>query len=238
MLNNDQQNSIILLIAAIVLLLTTVILLSSCTTDGVASLPIWTTVPQERTTRASLPVESGGEKFIGAGVFPRKSSQDIIFSLPKETIKFMVTTCNREEFVAFPKGSTYTWRFIPLMWLENQDSCFATATAITKQGDMFKAIVDFRTGEDMPSTLYCNGQYIKATGAGVCQARAGLLQAITFESPVEYVHQEGCAEPTPFSNGLQFVMTKGFCSYMFINKTKQIMRLLTYGYTEIPLETP
>jgi hypothetical protein len=232
--NRFDYNHLILLISALILLIVS-ILLSGCTTteDG---LPIFSTVPLESTNRASMPFTVDGTQYIGAASLQRKSSQTILFTLPKETAKLMITTCNREEFVAYPPSDKpFSFYYLPVMYIENLDSCLLIATAITKKGESFKAILDFSAGETLPATLKCNGKVSKILGSGICQSRAGLIQALDFESEVIFVAQEDCPEPERYFgvNGWQFRAGKGFCAYLFEDKQGRQLRFTTYGYTQI-----
>lgn len=208
--------------------------LSGCATTGLQTLP--NSVPYEATTRASMGFEANGQAFVGVGVLPRLSRQTIKFRLPRDTIKLMISSCNREEFTGYPNSDkSFEWIYIPVMYVENVDTCLVSAVAITKQGEMQKAIIDFRTGESLTALLKCNGTSIQQTGAGICQAREGLIQAIDFSEEVVWVGDSSCNE---MSEGIgvdsfTFSMTTGFCIYSFANKKGEIFRLTTYGYKSI-----
>jgi hypothetical protein len=184
---------------------------------------------------AAMPFEIGGQKYKGTAVIDRKSSQDILFFLPKDTIKLMVTTCNREKFFAYPDfNKTFKYTYIPIMFLENTDSCFMTVTAITKYGETFKSIIDFRAGETLVGHLACNGEETKEVGTGFCQSRDGLVQRIEFSFPVVGVSQDGCPALNEVSNNsFEFKMAPGFCTYKFADQKKEKFRLTTFGYTRI-----
>lgn len=186
---------------------------------------------------AAMPFEVGGQKFRGTAVIDRQSSQDFLFYLPKDTTKLMVTTCNREKFFAYPDfNKVFKYTYIPIMFLENRDSCFMTVTAITKYGETFKSIIDFRAGETLAGYLACNGEESKVIGVGFCQSRDGLVQRITFNSPVVFVAQDGCPELKAVDgsdNTFEFKTAKGYCAYKFADKNKNKFRLTTFGYTQI-----
>lgn len=184
---------------------------------------------------AAMPFEVGGVKYKGTAVIDRQASQDILFYLPKDTIKLMITTCNREKFFAYPDFSkTFKYTYIPIMFLENRDSCFMTATAITKLGESYRSMIDFRSGETLEGELACNGEENDVTGVGFCQSRAGLTQRISFPVDVVTVAQDECAELNEVEpKNYEFKVSPGFCAYRFMDKNKNKFRLTTFGYTQI-----
>lgn len=210
------------------------LILTGCSTTTPLPTPNW--VPWELTNRASLPFQCEGKRFNGSGVLARKSPQTITFTLPKDTAKFMINSCNREEFFGYPDSSKpFNWIYVPIPFIESTDSCLVIATAITKQGEMYKAVIDFVSEESIPATLRCNGVSEPVSGVALCQSRAGLLQAIEFKEEVVGVSQEGCPELEPyfFEFGFRFKTLPGFCAYRFLNQRKEVFRLTTYGYQSI-----
>lgn len=216
-----------------ILYLVSSLFLLGCASTATLPTPNW--VPWEMTTRASLPFESNGQKYNGAGVLQRSPSIKITFTLPKDTAKLMINSCNREEFFGYPENKPFNWIYIPLPYLESDDSCLVMATAITKQGELYRSIIDFVSVEAIPATLRCNGQSTQAIGVGLCQTRAGLIQAIEFKEEVVGVEQDGCPklEPYPTIFGFQFKTLPGFCAYRFMNQRREVFRLTTYGYESI-----
>lgn len=204
------------------------------TGGGTFGSPMWPTAGMEYDL-ASMPFEVNGKRFEGTGVIDRQASQTISFFLPKNTIKFMITTCNREKFTAYPDSNKpFKFNYIPIMFLENRDSCFMTATAITNKGETFKSLIDFRAGEDLTGSLACNGEEAEVVGAGFCQSRDGLIQRIDFDCPVAAVSQEGCPALNEVEeSSFEFKIVPGFCTYKFADKDKKKFRLTTFGYTRI-----
>jgi hypothetical protein len=184
--------------------------------------------------RASMIFTVNNVAYEGYGVIPRQTSQTITFVLPKDPLKLMITTCNREEFFPAPQ-SPFKYNFVPLMYVENLDSCLLTATVITAKGETYRSIIDFVSGETLTATSKCNGKALKRTGVELCQSRAGLIQVLQFDNDVVAVAQDGCAplKPAfgPFS--YQYSMSQGFCAYRFMDKDKKVFRLTTFGYTTI-----
>lgn len=191
---------------------------------------------QESTNRANMSFSIDTTTFEGTAVILRKTSQIISFNIPTDTIRLMITTCNREEFFLNPKtDKPFAYNFIPVMYVENLDSCLLTATAITKNGETRKAIIDFLTGEQLTGISKCNGKTKTTKGVDFCQSRAGLIQVIEFNEQVVNVAQDGCPPLTTAfgAYAYQYKIGSGFCSYRFMNKNKDVFRLTTYGYTSI-----
>ena len=193
-------------------------------------------IPFEATNRASMAFLVDNKPYQGAAVLQRKSSQDITFILPRNTIKFMITTCSREEFYPYPDWSKpFKYTYIPVMYVENLGSCLMRTTAITDKGETVNALIDFTAGEELEAELSCNGKTEKTVGAGICQSRKELLQNIEFNQETVAVSAEGCPEPTQgfISKSYDIKLKNGFCEYQFMNKDKKIYRLTTYGYETI-----
>ena len=193
-------------------------------------------VPLDLTNRASMPFVSEGKTYNGTGVLQRKSSQDIFFVLPKNTLKVMLTTCSREDFFPYPDTTKpLKYNYIPVMYLENWDSCILRATAITDKGEIFNSLIDFTAGEELEAEVACNGKVEKLKGVSLCQTRKALIQNIEFKEETVFVSGEGCPEPTKgyISTSYDLKVKEGFCAYQFIDREKKVFRLTTYGYETI-----
>lgn len=193
-------------------------------------------VPYELTNRASLPFVVDNVPYQGTAVLPRKSSQTIAFVLPRKTLKFMITTCSREEFFPYPDSSgVFKFTYVPVMYIENMESCMMRATAITDKGETATGLIDFTAGEELEASLSCNGKVFNSKGVGLCQSRKDLIQNIEFKEETVYAAGEGCPEPTEgyISTSYNIALKNGFCTYQFMNKDKKVYRLTTYGYETI-----
>lgn len=193
-------------------------------------------IPYDLTNRASLPFIVDDVTYQGTAVLQRKSSQTINFVIPKDTIKFMITTCSREEFFAYPDSNRlFKYTYIPVMYLENLESCLMKVTAITNRGETVTGLIDFTAGEELEGEISCNGKVQKTKGAGLCQSRKGLIQNIEFNEETVFAAGDDCPEPKQgyISTSYNIPLKGGFCTYQFMNKDKKIYRLTTYGYETI-----
>jgi hypothetical protein len=206
--------------------------LCGCTTNSL--FPGY--IPFDLTNRASLPFSVENTSYQGTAVLQRKSSQTINFTIPKGTVKFMITTCSREEFFAYPDSSKpFKYIYVPVMYLENLESCLMKVTAITDKGETVTGLIDFTAGEELEGELSCNGKVIKSDGVGLCQSRKELIQNIQFKEETVFAAGKGCPDPVPgyISTSYNITLKAGFCTYQFMNKDKKIYRLTTYGYETI-----
>lgn len=206
-------------------------------TYGCTSNPIFPGyVPYDLTNRASLPFSVDNTSYQGTAVLQRKSSQTINFVIPKGTLKFMITTCSREEFFPYPDSTkAFKYTYVPVMYLENLESCLMKVTAITDKGETVTGLIDFTAGEELEAELSCNGRVEKSKGAGLCQSRKELIQNVEFKEETVFAMGEGCPEPKQgyISTSYNIPLKSGFCTYQFMSKSKQIYRLTTYGYETI-----
>jgi hypothetical protein len=214
------------------------ILLSGCTSGSISPVNVNNKAAlDDKTARASMGFTlDGGATMIGIATTDRKPQHKIVFFLPDKAIKLMITTCSREEFFGYPeykRGFAYT--YVPVPNLEDTESCFMTATAITDKGATYKSIIDFRGTESLPASVACNGRIIPAIGVAFCQGREGLTQMISFNEPVAYAAQGICPDllPGTLPNSYELKLGKNFCAYKFMDKDKRVFRLTTFGYTMI-----
>jgi hypothetical protein len=180
---------------------------------------------------------ANGTRYVGVGLLQRATRTVIQFELPPKTRELAITTCHREEF-HYPAGAaTFSWAYVPTMWLENWDTCLITATAFTDSGSTAKALIDWTSNEFLPGTIHCNGTKTDGVkGATICQSRAGLVQMISFTEKVQARGTDRCAavrsESGQDADWRWFVdISPGLCIYAFRDEKKQLHRLTTYGYT-------
>lgn len=220
-------------------------LLTSCATSPIQR-------PWEMTSMAAMPFEvetidhvalaaTGTKSFIwvpfeGVGAATRLSSTRIRFKPRYEPAEFMLLSCAREKFLG-AVGRDFTYRYVPMSFLENVDACPVIAVSISKQGQRETAVLDFVTGDQLPASIKCNGETRDAQGADICQLRAGLAMMVWFREPVDVEPAEGCEPPKEDGFMHEIVVPRGHCTYTFLGiKSRQFFRLTTRGYDSV-LET-
>ena len=215
-----------------------IFLLMSCTStqldeSDVGSDALSTT--DLKTLRSSLKFTVDNKTYEGIAMLQRKAYRRFQFHMPENTYIFMLRTCNGKVVEPNP-GKSFSYDYSPIMGLENMDSCYMDASAITKKGEEYRAIIDFTDGNTLPATLDCNRETTQHTGAAICQSEEGLTQRITFEEEVVYVTSDKCPALRP-GDWLQYSyevdLAPSFCIYKFMDRRKRKFRLTTYGYTTI-----
>lgn len=215
-------------------IVTILLILSIAITPGCSTVP-GAVFPSESTDRADLPFETDGIRYEGTALLQRRTSRKFKFIPPEDTQEMVVTTCHRETF--YPVKGVWEWTYAPRMWLENWDSCLLSVTAATRSGRYRLAVIDFTSNETLPAKTTCNGQdFDGAGGASFCQARAGLVQLITFDKRVTGKGSERCNQPYSESGASTdwrwFVdVSPGLCVYAFTGDGKSFHRWTTRGYT-------
>jgi hypothetical protein len=200
----------------------------------------------EPVARASLRIQADGQEFVGVASLKRQTSRKIRFEVPRDTYLFTLVNCAGEITVPHPAAGWYDFTFVPIMGLENMDSCILVATAITTRAETYRAIVDFADGHELPATVWCNRAKIQAVGAAACQSRAsytgaGLTQRVDIAVPTVAVGGRGCPAPRQsswISTDYEIDIGPGFCVYKFMDQKKRLFRLTTYGYTTIKHVVP
>ena len=190
--------------------------------------------PSQSTDRADLVFETEGVTYDGVALVERRTSRKFRVTPPKDTAEMIVTTCHRETFHVAKTPWEFTYQ--PAMWLENWDSCLLSFTAVGKAGVNHTALVDFTSNETLPAKVNCNGERLDyPRGASLCQSRAGLVQLISFDVPVQVKWPARCAAPYTERGVTKdwrwyVELSKGLCVYSFKSDDDKYHRFTTRGY--------
>jgi len=201
------------------------------------------TAQREPVFHATLKIQADGQEYQGTASLKRVNmGRRIKFEIPAGTYLLTIGTCAGELVVSRPKVEWYEWNYVPVFGLENLESCLTIATAITDRGEIYKALIDYNEGDDLPATVTCNRDALKLSGAGICQSRAeygkpGLVQKLAFDVPTVFAAQPGCPEPQTAdwlgATNYELNIGPGLCVYKFQDQKRRKFRLTTYGYTTI-----
>lgn len=190
-----------------------------------------------------------GVDFDGVGVIPHADNYVMRIESNDNVDMFTVTSCARDFSVEsaikqgwFSSNKGYEYDYIPSSPAEHGGSCIVRLGAYNqgKNGVQAWGLLDFE-GPDatLPATNFCNGSQTKTNGVTVCQSRAGLIQVMTFPSPVRVANNDldpKCQLKVPI-DGLtwQYTLAKGECviAFMEIASPHRVHRLTTVGYTDI-----
>lgn len=185
---------------------------------------------------ATLPFTIEGKSYVGVATVQRKSNQKFEINFPDNTVWGLFSTCHRDIKLRQPRGK-WVWYYVPMMFIENIDSCIMVHKQINNKGNEHYAIVNFTSGEDLITDMSCNGVRTAEAGASICQARSGTEQMLWFRESVQGFTDDACNplfERTGFQ--MKYTMTGNFCAYLFKNAQGKIHRHVSYGYTKLDLQ--
>lgn len=130
---------------------------------------------------------------------------------------------NQVEFTHFPNA------------LEAAGDCPLELAGYDKNGRHSWGLVDFESDTyKLPAKVECNGRTIETSGTSICQARAGLVQRISFEDYVVLAENNDCGISHDGGKSLEFTMPKGKCVMVFGDGARERFHKITLiGYDKI-----
>jgi hypothetical protein len=104
--------------------------------------------------------------------------------------------------------------------------------AVTKDGFIKSAEIDFTDKETLTAWNNCNGSIETTKGAGICQADVGLKQMLQVTEPVDVVTNENRCNPMTCTGIFcYYLMSPNDCIYAVkALKSGERYRLVTRGY--------
>lgn len=215
-----------------------------------AASPRFSSIDPSIIYRHDMEINANGFQGQGVLVVPEAEKYSFHLKAQGELDLFTFTNCHREDVAENASNVTTTvgkifkrkienkneikLEFIPSP-LEKRDSCLVQLTGLEEsKGRHSWGLVDFESSSNtLPALLSCNGNQINAKGVSICQARAGLIQAIKFPKEVFTSPDASCPLPITKGNYFEFPIQRGKCVYAFMTKEKEIHRLTTLGYEQI-----
>lgn len=175
------------------------------------------------------------------GIAPRvqrASSYRLKISYPEKIERQIIRTCARD--IITRDISSFDQRIGPMAFgVENMGSCIWQIEAISKDGSVHEAMIDFTAGEELEADVLCDGDRAKKVkGSYLCQAYAGSkYQVIWFYQKVDAYWLDEC-EPLVTENKLYFMVSpgSGVCLYRFVSQEGKEFRLSVYGYDKVRLK--
>lgn len=181
----------------------------------------------------------------GMAVVPKKDSYKVKVWGYGDIDHFTLRTCHREIKIADPavdwwnKGYEFEFKKTTI---EKEGVCPVELGLFNHEGQHGFGLIDFKmTGEDLNAKINCNGEEVEFEGTYICQARAGLIQEISFPEEVIYeASNPGCDAFSFKGEGTfksaRFSVARGHCVYYFGGiESDKILRLMTYGYDRIAI---
>ncbi len=182
------------------------VLLSSCASIPQTSLP---PSMQQTIPNYTLSGSVNGTAFSGVAVIPWSSQYDVKVESSVDVDYMTISTCARDIPITSAISVYWTlphnsidYPYLPDP-LENHGSCLMRIDAFNKKNPANNAfaILDFETPDaTLPATNVCNGAVETTGGVSVCQSKAGLLQEIVFQTPVEIYKPAIAADCVPTTN--------------------------------------
>lgn len=167
----------------------------------------------------------------GFGVLPRLRAYPLAMRSRKEPELIRLSNCHRDS-VFRDVDDKFSYEYVPNRLIES-GSCILQITFLDSKGYHQFGAISFRDDETLPADLSCNGSRIAYEGASVCQGKAGTLQVIQFEEPVQVKASKGCDKPSSDDDkAWEYPIKEGFCVYLFRSHSEEFHKLTTFGYTD------
>ena len=182
------------------------------------------------------------QKFQGGAVIKKAARYRIELFAPGQVDMMTLSSCHREIKTPSPEKSggwfqakRYVFEFAADELLESGKPCPLSLGVYDKEkGRNGWATLVVESDAKMQAELRCNGAHSKVTGTSFCQSRAGLLQVIAFDRPVEVGFYGACKldAPSPDKKTFIFRMPRGACAFHFFDATDERNEhaLHSFGY--------
>lgn len=187
--------------------------------------------------KREMKIKLNGKKFYGVKVVELENEFKIK-GMPESSVEHLtIFTCHR-EYVEENVGKRFKHE-LTLTKFESMGHCPIQIIGLDKKGAHSWAYIAIRKPhEKMVAKVECNGEAYLARGLSVCQSRAGLKQAITFDEPVK-VNSENdkCINPeSADGKNWTYKLSRKECLFVF-NKAKEIHRHIALGYDRVNIRS-
>ena len=238
-------------------ILSLILVVSGCTGAQVGPGPSGLGLSDEKAIyKFDLPVfiESSGFWTDGFAVLPKTKAVSLVIESQASIDLLTIDTCHRSE--AFPAALTAGWlspkKKLKYVYTPNQVEqgfCTLRIGTYTKSESptnvVARAFFDFSDPDpkvSLPARNLCSGKDEATLGVSVCQARAGLIQVLSF--PVEVkLAKEGLPDrcslsPPPDQRSWTYRISRDECTYRFmeVSSPHRVHRHSTVGYDKVRLK--
>lgn len=210
--------------------------------------PIWLYKPD-------LYLGADGQGFYGMGVTTLSDKTDIRIQSLVDIDRVEISTCSRHDVCQYKggelacdntrfsidggwfgsPGKLMTYHFVPDR-KERDDSCSNLMIAIYDKNVLASwGYLDLRTDPDknFPAHFTCNAQDWTFAGVSVCSAKAGTIQEINFDDPIDNFRAEASCNIKKISDKeFEFQPAEGWCRASFVRGEKWHDVILN-GYVEV-----
>lgn len=220
---------------------------------GCSQAPLQSALTSGTVYQYDLSVKVNNQQFVGVGVVPTAQSYELKIESQDSVDLVTVTTCHR-DFSAqavisqgwFKQKKGYSYTFVPALGLEDRGSCLLRVGMYSKDvgGQTGWAILDFDNGDtSLPAQNICNGSSSTTKGTSICQSKAGLIQILRFDVPVEVatdkLESKCIGQMSMDSGSWTYQIGSGECVIEFreIGGTHRKHRHTTVGYSQTYIRT-
>lgn len=196
----------------------------------------------------SIDLDVNGTPANGTLVAPRKDKYQITIKSKGNMDLLLIKSCHREWYGEkisgrgwFQNNSSYVYQYAPDPDLEMHECPLEISSLDATKGAHAWGYIDFEDPKYiLPVTLQCNGSTDHYGGVSICQARAGLIQEIVFDTDVIAKPSAKCGLGNvagTFLEGKRFVFEQpvGACFLTFMEKLapRRMHRMTLIGYSDI-----
>lgn len=208
------------------IIITLTLLLGACATVSPPN-------PSEGIYKKDLEIIESSNQFFGFGVLPKKNTYKLHIRSRKEPELVRLSNCHR-DIIDRDVDDDYRYTYIPNDKIED-GSCILQITFLDSKGYHQFGAISFRDeDETLHAEVVCNGQVTGFEGASACQAKAGTLQIISFDSYTEVRGSEGCKLPHS-TDGYEwkYSVRESLCVFYFKSEDGTFHKHTTFGYTDV-----
>lgn len=218
----------------LIILIITGFLLCSC-----ATIP--NEIKSDVNYKMDMEITINGVKAVGAVVAPQAPQYNFDIILKGKADLFTYHNCHRDIQISeggqtglFGDKKRVKFTFIPTEDMEKNESCplYLNGYEITKQRHSF-GLIEFRNPtKTLEALVKCSGEKFATIGVGICQAKVGTIQEISFN--VDVINSnKGCPIDKVSDKVFRINMVNGQCQYYFEQRSgNKQYRLTTYGYSQ------
>lgn len=185
--------------------------------------------------KRDIQITVGDKVSRGTMVLPAQDKYKVELKSPGKMDLLTVASCHR-EYQKEEVGYEHGWTYAPVKGIEDQVACPLQINGYDKfKGKHAFGYVAFeRVDKPLKATILCNGETMQANGVGICQARQGLQQKISFESDVRVASRDRCFWPADKGREFVFTISNRECQFLFKEAQGEKEFVLdTIGYEEI-----
>lgn len=198
------------------------------------------------TYKADIKITIDGVKFDGMAVTKLDGPKTIKIKSKARLDMLSIASKHREftvEKVDYDSGwfglggkssTEFTYDFAPTP-IEMESFSPLYIQAFEKNGIAAWGYIAFRSNENLPAILQCNGRSVMRAGISPCQSRVGFEQGLTFDREIYKVSSNSLCKITQIDEKEFRVRTTdiGFCLATFLSVDGERHRLVLLGYDEI-----